>query len=146
MNWTRSGPITRAALRPDGPECSTRLRRRSARSKSTVHSGEFQLDERSCEIIGEIIMSAAVKMEQIAGASPRLKARIAGALWLIIIVAAAFAEFYVRGKIVKDGDAAATATNILAHETLYRLGAAAALIYLLCDIAVALILYELLKP
>jgi hypothetical protein len=85
-------------------------------------------------------------MEEIAGASPRLKARIAGALWMIIIVAAAFAEFYVRGRIVKDGDAAATATNILAHETLYRLGAAAVLIYLLCDIAVALILYELLKP
>jgi hypothetical protein len=85
-------------------------------------------------------------MEQIAEASPRLKARIAGALWLIIIVAAAFAEFYVRGRIVVDGDASATATNILAHETLYRLGAAAALIYLLCDIVVALILYELLKP
>ena len=34
--------------------------------------------------IGEIIMSADVMMEQIAGASPRLKARIAGALWLII--------------------------------------------------------------
>jgi hypothetical protein len=85
-------------------------------------------------------------MEQIAGASPRLKARIAGALWLIIILAAAFAEFYVRGKVFVDGDAAATATNILAHEQLYRLGAAAALIYLSCDIAVALIFYELLKP
>jgi len=85
-------------------------------------------------------------MEQIAGTSLRLKARIAGALWLIIIIAASFAEFYVRGRIVVDGDAAATATNILAHEPLYRLGAAAALIYLLCDIAVALILYELLRP
>jgi hypothetical protein len=85
-------------------------------------------------------------MEQIAGASLRLKARIAGALWLIIIIAASFAEFYVRGRIVVDGDAAATATNILAHESLYRLGAAAVLIYLLCDTSVALILYELLKP
>lgn len=85
-------------------------------------------------------------MEQIAGASPRLKARIAGALWLIIIVAAAFAEFFVRGRIVVDGDAAATAANILAHEQLYRLGAAAVLVYLACDTAVALMLYELLKP
>ena len=85
-------------------------------------------------------------MEQIAGASPRLKARIAGALWLIIIVAASFAEFFVRSKIVVGGDAAATATNILAHEPLYRSGAAAVLIYLLCDIAVALIIYDLLKP
>src|SRR5262245_34461612 len=70
-----------------------------------------------------IIMSTALMMEQIAGASPRLKARIAGALWLIIIIAAAFAEFFVRGRIVVDRDAAATATNILAHESLYRLGA-----------------------
>src|SRR5262245_24709665 len=91
-------------------------------------------------------MSTAVMVEQIRGASPRLKARIAGALWLIIIVAASFAEFFVRGRTVVDGDAAATATNILAHEPLYRLGAAAVLIYLLCDTAVALILYELLKP
>ncbi|HKE03549.1 MAG TPA: DUF4386 domain-containing protein [Blastocatellia bacterium] len=91
-------------------------------------------------------MSTDVMMEQIAGASPRLRARTAGALWLIIIVAASFSEFFVRGRIVVDGDAAATATNILAHEPLYRLGAAAALIYLLCDTAVALILYELLKP
>ena len=91
-------------------------------------------------------MSTAVMLEQTAGASPRLKARIAGALWLIIIVAASFAEFFVRGGIVVDGDAAATATNILAHEPLYRWGAAAVLIYLLCDTAVALILYELLKP
>jgi uncharacterized protein DUF4386 len=91
-------------------------------------------------------MSTAVMVEQIAGASPRLRARIAGALWLIIIVAASFAELFVRGRMVVNGDAAATATNILAHEPLYRLGAAAVLIYLLCDTAVALILYELLKP
>jgi uncharacterized protein DUF4386 len=85
-------------------------------------------------------------MEQNTGASPRLKARIAGAFWLIIIATASFAEFFVRGKIVVDGDAAATATNILAHEPLYRMGVAAVLIYLLCDIVVALLLYELLKP
>ena len=78
--------------------------------------------------------------------SPHIKARIAGALWLIAIVAASFAEFYVRGRIVVDGDATATATNILTHEPLYRLGATAVLIYLSCDTAVALILYELLRP
>ena len=91
-------------------------------------------------------MSTAATMGRIAGASPRLKARIAGALWLIIIVLAAFAEFFVRGKVVGDGDAATTAANILAHERLYRLGAAAALVYLACDVAVAVIFYELLEP
>ena len=52
----------------------------------------------------------------------------------------------VAARLVVGGDAAATATNILAHEPLYRLGAAAVLIYLPCDTAVALIFYELLKP
>src|SRR5262245_23665524 len=118
----------------------------NSRAPLLVHSGEFQFDQRSREVIGELIMSTDVMMEKIAGASPRLRARTAGALWLIIIVAASFSEFFVRGRIVVDGDAAATATNILAHEPLYRLGAAAALIYLLCDTAVALILYELFKP
>ena len=91
-------------------------------------------------------MSTAVRTERIAEASPHFKARIAGVLYLIIIVAASFAEFFVRGRLVVGGDAAATATNILAHEPLYRLGAAAVLIYLPCDTAVALIFYELLKP
>jgi Domain of unknown function (DUF4386) len=85
-------------------------------------------------------------MERSAEASPRFKARIAGVFYLLIFVTAPFAEFFVRGKLVVYGDAAATATNILAHESLYRLGFAAELITLACDAAVALIFYELLKP
>jgi len=91
-------------------------------------------------------MSTAVMMERIAEASPRFKARIAGAFYLLIFVAAPFAEFFVRGRLVVDGDAAATATNILAHESLFRLGFVAELFTLLCDTTVALILYDLLKP
>jgi hypothetical protein len=85
-------------------------------------------------------------MERIAEASPRFKARIAGVFYLLIFVAAPFAEFFVRGRLVVYGDAAATATNILAHQSLYRLGGAAELLTLTCDIAVALIFYDLLKP
>src|SRR6202023_992323 len=51
-----------------------------------------------------------------------------------------------RGRLIVYGDAAATATNILAHERLYRLAGAADLIAFTCDAAVALIFYELLKP
>lgn len=85
-------------------------------------------------------------MERILETSPRVVARIAGALYLTIIVTAAFAEIFVRGKLVVRADAAATAANILAHESLYRLGGAADLINLLCDTALALLFYELLKP
>jgi len=79
-------------------------------------------------------------------ASPVLKARIAGVLYLVIIVTAAFAEIFVRGQLVIGGAAAATATNILAHESLYRLGGVADLINLVCDAALALLFYELFKP
>jgi hypothetical protein len=48
--------------------------------------------------------------------SPRLKARIAGAFYLLTIPTAVFAELFVRGEFVVSGNAAATAINILAHE------------------------------
>lgn len=91
-------------------------------------------------------MGTVPMMERIAEASPRFKARIAGLLYLMVIVAASFAEFFVRGRLIVSGDTGATAANILAHESLYRLGVAAVLFYLPCDTAVALIFYELFKP
>jgi len=85
-------------------------------------------------------------MERIAGTSPRRNARIAGVLYLIVFVTAGFAEGFVRNRLVVSGDGAATAAHILAHESLYRLGGAADLVNLVCDTALALIFYELLKP
>ena len=78
--------------------------------------------------------------------SPRLKARIAGVIYLICGMAYSFARNDVRGTLVVDGDAAATAHNILAHAPLYRLGFAAEIISAVCYVAVALLLYEILKP
>jgi hypothetical protein len=43
-------------------------------------------------------MRAAVMMERIAGASPRLKARIAGGLYLLSFLTAAFTELFARGS------------------------------------------------
>ena len=56
-------------------------------------------------------MSTSVTMERIAEASPRFKARIAGLLYLIIIVGGIFAEIFVRGRLVVHGDAAARRTT-----------------------------------
>jgi len=50
-------------------------------------------------------------MERIAETSPRVQARIAGFLYLIVIVGGIFAEIFVRGRLVVHGDAAATAHN-----------------------------------
>lgn len=91
-------------------------------------------------------MSTALITERVEGAAPRLGARIAGALYLIIIVTAMFSEMVVRERLVFYGDAAATATNILAHEALYRYGGVAMLVAVVCDTAVALIFYQLFKP
>jgi hypothetical protein len=73
-------------------------------------------------------------------------ARIAGVLFLVSLVAGGFGEAYVPSKIVVSGDAAATAANFKTYDFLFRLGFASFLIESLCDIALALILYALLKP
>jgi hypothetical protein len=73
------------------------------------------------------------------------EARIAGALWLTVIVTGMFA-FYVSATIVVNGDPAATAANIRAFDALYRLGLASNLVAGLCYIGVTVILYDLLNP
>ena len=57
-----------------------------------------------------------------------------------------FAFFGVLEKLVVPGDAAATASNIIASEGLFRSGIAAFLIVIIADIAVAWALYVLLSP
>lgn len=76
----------------------------------------------------------------------RLMARFAGLLYLVIIFAASFAELFVREPLIVAGDAAATAANILASEQIYRLGGGAQLVTLLCDVTLAMLFYELMKP
>jgi hypothetical protein len=78
-------------------------------------------------------------------ASPRLYARIAGFLYLIVIVGGIFAEIFVRGRLVVHGDAAATAHNIMAHQLLYRLGFAVEAFYLVCNVPITIIFYALFK-
>lgn len=78
--------------------------------------------------------------------SPQTYARIAGILYLVIIVAALFGEMYVRGKLIVSGDAAATAGNIVASETLFRVGTAGEVLTCVLDVAVATILYVLVRP
>jgi hypothetical protein len=85
-------------------------------------------------------------MERIAEASPRLKARMAGACQLLEAITATFGQVIVLNKLVVSGSAAATAANILGHERLFWLGFASSLIGVAFHIAWALLMYELLKP
>lgn len=71
-------------------------------------------------------------------------ARIAGAIYLLLVVTAPFSLIYVPAKLIVSGNAAATARNILAHETLFRLSIVGALFTSLIFMAVGLALYHLL--
>ena len=72
-------------------------------------------------------------------------ARMAGVLFLVSMVAGFFGELYAPSHIIVSGDAAATARNIVAFNSLFRAGFAAYLVEAVCDISLSLVMYELLK-
>lgn len=71
--------------------------------------------------------------------------RFAGLLYVLVSIVGFFSLGYVPGKLIVDGNAAATANNIAASEMLFRLGIAGELIGQAAFIFVALALYDLLK-
>ena len=73
-------------------------------------------------------------------------ARLAGFLILLIAVLAPFSILYLPSTFIVPGDAAATASNILASDGLFRLGIAVDSVVVLLEIVVIAILYVLLRP
>lgn len=84
--------------------------------------------------------------KSVADASPQTYARIAGLLYLVIIVAGALGELFIRDKLVVSGDPAATAARIMASESLWRLGIIGDLAMHVCDVFVMWGIYILLRP
>jgi hypothetical protein len=76
--------------------------------------------------------------------STKKAARIAGALYLVNGVTGFFGIIYVPSKLIISGNVAATANNILASETLFRLGIASELICAVEFIFLLWVLYRLL--
>jgi Domain of unknown function (DUF4386) len=79
------------------------------------------------------------------GFSPRLLARILGILGLVGILTGAFDIGYVQSTLIVAGNPSATLHNILAHETLFRLGFASHLFELLLNIPGEIIGFILLR-
>ena len=77
--------------------------------------------------------------------SPLVRARVAGALYLVSNIFAPFTLLYLPSLFIVRGDAAATANHILASESLFRLGIVGNLFTFIANIFLALALYQLLK-
>ena len=78
--------------------------------------------------------------------SPRSVAIVAGLSIVLMAIAAGFSAGYVADALIVPGNAAATASNIGASETLFRYGILGWLVILILDVVVAWALYVFLKP
>ena len=72
-------------------------------------------------------------------------ARVAGLLYLLVVLAGPFVLIYAPGRLFVHGDASATVSNILAHQSLFQAYIVVGLVSELLFIAVVLALYRLLK-
>jgi hypothetical protein len=81
-----------------------------------------------------------------AKASPLVHARVAGFLYLSLALLAFLGFPFGRPHFFVPGDAATTASNIMASQSLFRLGIVVNLLGLIVNVFVVLALYRLLKP
>jgi hypothetical protein len=73
-------------------------------------------------------------------------ARYAGVAMLLSIIFGFLGEMILPNRIIVASDAAATAANIIGHPTLFRATFAAYLVEGICDVALCVFWYILLKP
>ena len=78
--------------------------------------------------------------------SQRTAARIAGLAFPISFFTVVAVNFGVFAGLIVDGNPAETARNILAHETLFRLGMAGNVVYCVGTIVLLTALYVILRP
>jgi hypothetical protein len=88
--------------------------------------------------------TGSVVMGLLAAASPRFTARMTGLFYLLYVALAQGAIFARRGLIVSR-DPAATATNIMAHQSLYQLGNACDILSIASNVVVVVLFFQLLK-
>ena len=78
--------------------------------------------------------------------SNKKTARIAGLLYLVVVLSGVFGLMYVPSALIVWNDAPATVNNIMTSKTLFRFGIVSDLISYTFFLFVALVLYKLLKP
>ena len=78
--------------------------------------------------------------------NPNKTARIAGFLYLILIICGMFSYMFVNSRLIVPGDAATTINNIMASKSLYVSGIISWLISETAFVLLVYVLYKLLKP
>ena len=78
--------------------------------------------------------------------SQRTAAKVAGFTCLFMMAIVVLANFGIHERLIVAGNAADTARNILAHETLFRINIACFLIYSMGVVVLLTALYVILKP
>jgi len=78
--------------------------------------------------------------------NPQVYARVGGVLYLMIIAIGFTEEFFIRGRIVVSGNAAATFANLQKMELLWRAGIAMELLIVILTVVLAVVLYVLTRP
>jgi Domain of unknown function (DUF4386) len=78
--------------------------------------------------------------------APRTKARFAGIMYLLYVIAGIYAQAFVSERLVVFKDAGKTAANILANQSTYQLGLTFYLLEMAGQIATVVLFYQLLKP
>ena len=78
--------------------------------------------------------------------SNKKTARIAGLIYLIVVLTGIFSLMYVPSKIFVTGNAVLTYQNIVSSETLFRLGIVSGLLCYTFFLFLPLVLYKLLYP
>ena len=78
--------------------------------------------------------------------SPTTTARVAGLLYLLVALVAPFSMMYVPSVILVPGDAMATASHLVASESLFRLGLLGDASVVLLEVVLTAVLYAVLRP
>lgn len=78
--------------------------------------------------------------------SSKKTARIAGLVYLVVVVTGIFHLMYVPTTLVVRGNPTLTVSNIMANETLFRLGIVGGILCYTAFLILPLVLYKLLSP
>lgn len=78
--------------------------------------------------------------------APSTRGRIIATLYLFVFAAGVVAQVFIADRLVVGGSAAATAANIIANRSLYRLGFTIFMLEMVAQVVVTTMFYDLLKP